>query len=129
MEHSDSERKIKFLSKALESEKVRLARWLTASCAFAVLISALAVLTKSAFFFAVAALGWFLVWNRWKCWTFVRAVVAKPLPSNDAERMQWIDGLLNVMEKSATMVEALRVCRRCNPNVFVRRHLVLRHHH
>jgi len=98
MEHGDNESKVVSLSQALASERVRLARWLAACCLFAVLVTPLAVLTKSVVFSLVAVLAWFFVWNRWKCWKFVGSVAAKPLPSSDAERMQWLHNVMNAFE-------------------------------
>jgi hypothetical protein len=97
MENGNGKSKVDSLREVLESEKVRLARWLALSGVFAVFVTSLSVLTRSAFFFVAAGLAWFFVWNRWKCRKFIRSLPKPPL-SGDAEQMQWLHSVLNIIE-------------------------------
>lgn len=97
-EHISLERQIQILSNAVESRKRGLAIWLTICGVFAILVSVLSVYTRSLFFGVVAAFGWFFVWNRWKCWRFVRTLSPKPLLVTETERSQWIDTILKAIQ-------------------------------
>jgi hypothetical protein len=92
------ERQIEILSNAVESRKHGLTIWLTICCVFAILVTALSVYTQSLFFGVAAAFGWFFVWNRWKCWRFVRTLLPRPLLPTEHERSQWIDNILKAVE-------------------------------
>jgi hypothetical protein len=97
METGNTEDKVELVSSALESEKVRFARWLAVCAVFAVLATTLAMGTRSVFFSVVAALAWFFVWNRWKSWKLIRSV-PKPSLSDDAEQIRWLHSVLNLIE-------------------------------
>lgn len=97
-EHISLECQIQILSNAVESRKRGLEIWLIACGVFAILVSVLSVYTQSLFFGVVAAFGWFFVWNRWKCWKFVRSLSPKSLLPIETERSQWIDTILKPIQ-------------------------------
>ena len=95
--HTSIEQQITLLSRELELAKTRFGRWLVACCVFAVGTSLIAVGTKSVSFLAIAGLGWFLVWNRWKSRALVSALSSKPVPSDEAERAHWVKTVNNTV--------------------------------
>jgi hypothetical protein len=92
---TSTEQQMAVLSHELGAAKVRFERWLAVCFALSIGVSLLALFTKSVFFFVIAGLGWFFVWNRWKCRAFVSALSSQAAPSNDEERTRWVNAVTN----------------------------------
>ena len=86
-----SDEQVKLLTEGLDAARRRFRNWLVVCLLFATSVLIVAIFTRSVLFLVVDGFAWFAAWNRWKCWTFVSALRPTVLPSNDEERVEWVN--------------------------------------
>ena len=77
------------LLKDLRRRRKRFLRWMMASLVFATAVSALAFLTSSKLFGAVAAFLWFFAWNRWMEWRRTEPLLRRPESLDESDLALW----------------------------------------
>jgi hypothetical protein len=81
---NQTQKQVVELSKAVEQEAHRVARWAIYCLIFALAASALVAATKSLVFLVAALFAWFFAWNRCMLWRFLISCLPPPNENQDA---------------------------------------------